>query len=153
MAIAKIAFIDPRPSWYTEDIHQLQWKCEYTYGFPSGHCWIILILHQAFFTDILGTGPFRIFLLEPIFLAVLVPLSRLYLGTHTADQIVSSTAYSLAFALLYKFSFQSRIFKLFKYLLNPSNRIKVFFVILFLQMLVMIPPVILYQINTQKNRL
>ncbi len=45
MAISKIAFIDPRPSWYTDDIHQLQWKCEYTYGFPSGHAWIILILH------------------------------------------------------------------------------------------------------------
>lgn len=55
------------------------------------------------FTDILGTGPFRVFLLEPFFFIVIVPFSRLYLGSHTADQIVGSITYSFAFAVLYKF--------------------------------------------------
>jgi membrane-associated phospholipid phosphatase len=106
MAILKIAFIDPRPSWYTDQIHQLQWKCEYTYGFPSGHCWIILILHEIIWCDIIGTGPYHIFLVEPLIFAVIVPLSRLYLGSHTGDHIVSSLTYGFAIAILYKYRIQ-----------------------------------------------
>lgn len=153
MAIAKISFIDPRPSWYTDQIHQLQWKCEYTYGFPSGHCWIILILHEIIFCDVIGAGPYHLFLLEPLILSVFVPLSRLYLGSHSGDHIVSSITYGFAFALFYKYAIQKLIFNLFSFILNVKKRTLTFFIIFFFQLLMMAPPVILYEVNTTQNRL
>ncbi len=150
MVIAKIASVDPRPSWYTDAIHQLQWKCEYSYGFPSGHAQIIIILHYAIITDMIGTGPYNVFLLEPFILVILVPFSRLYLGSHSSDQIVSSMVYSFALAVLYKFKLQE---SLFSFLLNCKHRVKAIIGIFLLQILIMTPPIVLYEINTRGNRL
>lgn len=103
MSVGKMAFADPRPTWYTDKIHQLQWKCEYTYGFPSGHCWIILLLHWAVICDMLGTGPYHLYLSETLIFGIFVPLSRFYLGSHSGDHVFSSITYGFAFALMYKF--------------------------------------------------
>lgn len=153
MSVGKMAFADPRPTWYTDKVQQLQWKCEYTYGFPSGHCWIILILHWAVICDMLGTGPRNLYLAEPLIFGIFVPLSRFYLGSHSGDHVFSSITYGFAFALLYKFHFQKMVFCLFSTLLNGRKKQMYLAIIIILQILMMIPPIIEYENNTIKNRL
>ena len=153
MAVGKMAFADPRPTWYSDKIQQLQWKCEYTYGFPSGHCWIILILHWSVICDIIGTGPHHFYLAEPLLFVIFVSLSRFYLGSHSGDHVFSSITYGFAFALMYKFQFQKLVFRLFSTLLNGKKKKKYVMIVIMCQILMMIPPIIEYENNTRKNRL
>ena len=44
MASLKVIFLDPRP-YVAEIVKDLEWKCEPTFGFPSGHTWNLLLLH------------------------------------------------------------------------------------------------------------
>lgn len=106
MAFLKVFFVDPRPYVVDSLVKNLEWKCEITYGFPSGHTWILLLLHEPIVTDLFGCGPFKIGLSYCLLLAVFVPWSRMYLGSHSADQLINGLFYSLAFLVLYRFYFR-----------------------------------------------
>ncbi len=153
MAILKMAFVDLRPTWETDLIQQLQWKCEYSYGFPSGHIWIVMLLHYPIVTDIICTGRYKLLLLWPLILLICGSLSRLYLGSHSSDQVLSSLVYSFGFAVLYKYQIQRLLWRLFSYFLRTKIILIPFICTFILQVLLFVPAIILYEVNVRNNRL
>ena len=84
-----------------------------------------------------------------IFLAIFVPWSRMYLGSHSADQLLNGLLYSFGFLVLYRYYFRRQIFRLLKSLLSPNIQRKKlkYLVLASIHLLFIIPPLILYQIN------
>lgn len=107
IAVEKQAYHDPRPFHSNQLIQSLEWSCPRSFGFPSGHSWIAILLYEPFLSDIIGTKTNRYLLWITIkSTGVLIPLSRLYLGSHSTDQITSGLLHSISFLILYKFFFQ-----------------------------------------------
>lgn len=45
IAVEKQAYQDPRPFHYDGNIKALEWTCPKSYGFPSGHSWVSVLLY------------------------------------------------------------------------------------------------------------
>ena len=82
-----------------------------------------------------------------VVLAGLVPWSRMYLGSHTADQLVNGLFYSFAFLVIYRYFARKQLFKLVGILLNPNKKRLKFLILVVIHLLILVPPIILYQIN------
>lgn len=148
IAVEKQAFQDPRPFFYNSKIEALEWTCPRSYGFPSGHSWVSILLYEPIFSDMFGTkGYKKIALLVTILTGVLIPLSRQYLGSHTADQVTSGVLHSLTALVFYRYFLHTKIW-------NFLNRIclgfSTSFTIIITSILFLIStavPFIIYAIN------
>lgn len=113
IAVEKQAYQDPRPFFYNSQIASLEWTCPRSYGFPSGHSWISVLLYEPVISDIIGTkGWKKLLLLWIILTGTLVPISRQYLGSHTSDQVTSGILHSMSALILYKYLLQDHIYRL-----------------------------------------
>lgn len=113
IAVEKQAYQDPRPFFYDARIQALEWSCPKSYGFPSGHSWISILLYEPIISDLIGTGGWKkLILVWILFTGTLIPISRQYLGSHTADQVTSGVLHSMCALILYKCHFQSSIYRL-----------------------------------------
>jgi len=73
------------------------------FGNPSGHSWLSGTLYYLLIIEYLGSGPYHLFLSVPVMLAVIVPLSRMYLGAHSANQVLQGVLNSFALLVIYRF--------------------------------------------------
>jgi len=74
--------------------------------------------------DVFGFGPFKIIgWLVIVAMAVLIPISRMYLGAHSANQVVMGLLLGLIFCVLYHYFFQRILYNYFWKLIN--KRIKI----------------------------
>ncbi len=113
ISLSKQAFQDPRPFYSDDQIEALEWTCPRSYGFPSGHSWVAILLYEPVISDLIGTKGWKKILLGiVVLLGVLMPISRQYLGSHTADQVTSGILYSIAALILYKYWLQEQMYKL-----------------------------------------
>lgn len=85
MKILKLCYQEQRPFWYDERIKQLEWGCSSQFGNPSGHSWFILLIYEPLIVDFLGAGFLNLGYLLPITAVFLVPISRMYLGSHAGN--------------------------------------------------------------------
>ena len=147
--VSKQAYQDPRPFWVKTQIQELDWiGCSSQYGFPSGHSWISLLLYEPIFADFIGLGPFRVAVILLTLFAVFIPLSRLYLGVHSVDQILCGMVMSFAFLVIYKYFAQKQ---LFKYLHACAFNKKIGLLLLltiFINIVLFAVPLILYVVQT-----
>lgn len=81
----------------------MQWYCPIDYGNPSGHSWLSGTLYYLLIIEYLGSGPFNIYLSVPVIIAFIVPVSRMYLGAHSANQVVQGVVNSFALLVIYRF--------------------------------------------------
>jgi membrane-associated phospholipid phosphatase len=63
----------------------LEWGCPNQFGNPSGHSWMVVLMYEPLITDFIGSGWCGLTYLFPIVVAVLVPISRMYLGVHAGN--------------------------------------------------------------------
>jgi hypothetical protein len=80
-------------------------------------------------------------------LAIFVPWAKMYLGSHSVDQLVNGLFYSFAFLVLYRYYFREKLFKLVSFMMNPDKRKTKFLIVSTIHLMLLIPPIILYQIN------
>ena len=45
MAIQKQIYQDPRPFVFNLNVELIDWSCEPSYGFPSGHSWVCFFIY------------------------------------------------------------------------------------------------------------
>jgi membrane-associated phospholipid phosphatase len=106
MVVLKQAFQESRPFWFNSSISIFEWFCPTDFGNPSGHSFIVFAMYEPLLSDFLGTGRKKVFLLIWAIVAVLVVISRMYLGAHSFDQVVFGSLIGLSFLVIYRFWFQ-----------------------------------------------
>ncbi len=105
---------------------------------------VIFLLYELIITNMIGVGRYYIFLLLPILFAVFVPLSRQYLGAHSADQVLDSLVFSIGLAVLFYYLLKNVILRLFSKMLIIKHPCKVFVFIVFLQLVSLVPSIVIY---------
>lgn len=102
--------------------------------------------------DLIGTvGWKKVFLLWLPLVGSMNPVSRMYLGSHSGDQVVYAIFNSVALIVLYHFYFQRKIYKLFKNALLGKHSILLFTLNTILYLVVLAVPLILYEVNTTEQ--
>jgi len=101
ITLLKSYFSDPRPFWTDSVIQSLSPYCPGEFGNPSGHSWfsavasfVILFEYAPHFSKLLGLTFVGLII-------ILVPISRMYLGAHSLNQVVMGVLMGLSMNLLY----------------------------------------------------
>lgn len=83
--------------------------CPVEYGNPSGHSWFSAIFGFVVLMDFWGSGKHFINIWISIAAVILMPLSRMYLGAHSLNQVLEGLILGLAMCLLYVLVLKSLI--------------------------------------------
>lgn len=110
IALLKQAFQQSRPIWYDRHIQLWGWFCPKDFGNPSGHSFAVMLLYEPILSDILGYGRkywagFFLFII-----GTMIPLSRMYLGVHSANQIFFGLTLGLVALILFKYIYQQALY-------------------------------------------
>ena len=110
IALLKQAFQQSRPIWHDSNIKNWEWFCPKDFGNPSGHSFASALLFEPIVSDTLGYGPFHIMAIPLILLAIMVPVSRMYLGVHSSNQILFGLVFGITSLVLYKYVYQKALY-------------------------------------------
>lgn len=108
-ALLKAYDCDPRPIWTHKEIRNIGFYCPVEYGNPSGHSWFSAVIGFGVFLEYFGPGKDFINIWLSLFLAILVPMSRMYLGAHSLNQVLEGLTLGLACCLLFTFTLKRNI--------------------------------------------
>lgn len=107
IAILVQSYQQSRPIWYDIRIKNWDWNCGQTYANPSGHSFSVVVLFEPIVSDSIGTAKWRRLIMIPLFLLwVLVPISRVYLGVHSVNQILFGLTLGMISLVLFKYIYQ-----------------------------------------------
>lgn len=87
-ALIKAYHCDPRPIWTSNSVKNIGFYCPVEYGNPSGHSWFSVILGFGVLQEYRGVGVGYQNIWISVMLVVLVPMSRMYLGAHSLNQVL-----------------------------------------------------------------
>lgn len=73
------------------------------YGNPSGHSWFSVTIGMGFLVERFGVGENNRNLYISLGLMIFVPMSRMYLGAHSFNQVLQGVFLGLVMVLLYRF--------------------------------------------------
>ena len=151
-AIMKQIYQESRPFWYNSRVHMYEWTCPKDFGNPSGHSLATFLVYEPLIADRLGfLGYRRALWLFLVGIGILVPVSRMYLGSHSANQVVMGLTLGLTFAVLYRYIFQKFLYEFFWELVSkPVSVVKVVLVVL-LQVGFFCLSIIFYQLNSESR--
>lgn len=148
IALLKQSFQQSRPIWYDSRVSNWEWFCPKDFGNPSGHSFAVILLYEPIISDSIGhrrLKPLWAFII--ILLCVMIPLSRMYLGVHSANQILFGLSLGTVFLILYKYIYQKALYELYwEFLLGPMKKVK-FLGVVFLNLIVIAIPIIFFYIN------
>jgi hypothetical protein len=99
----KALYAESRPYWTNVEIQSLQWYCPLDFGNPSGHSWLSGVFYYLLILEYLGTGPYYLYMLIPLSTSFIVPLSRMYLGAHSANQVLQGVVNGFAMLVIYRY--------------------------------------------------
>lgn len=102
-ALLKAYHIDPRPIWTHAEVRNIGFYCPVEYGNPSGHSWFSAIYGFGFILEYFGNGKYYQHVLLSIILCIIVPMSRMYLGAHSLDQVLYGLAMGLQVCIFFIF--------------------------------------------------
>lgn len=84
-------------------------------------------------------------------LVVMIPISRMYLGVHSLNQILFGLSLGTVFLILYKYIYQKALYELYwEFLLMPAKKLKLLGIAL-LHIIVIMIPIIFYYINSKQR--
>ena len=151
MTILKQIFEESRPFWTSNQIQQLEWLCPLSFGNPSGHSFVAVVLYEPIISDVLGSGPRKVWTVLWFLLAVGVLISRMYLGAHSLDQIVLGGLLGLCFLIYYKFFLQELLYQAVTNIL--TGRFKQFYFVInsIIFVIFLLVPIIVYLISSQSR--
>lgn len=107
--ILKAGDCDPRPFWTNSEIKNIGFYCPVEYGNPSGHSWFSTVLGFGFILDFYGVGKNYKNLIVALGLIIFVPMSRMYLGAHSLNQILEGLLLGSTLNILYLFYLKEKI--------------------------------------------
>lgn len=87
-AVLKAYDSDPRPIWTQQNVRNIGLYCPVEYGNPSGHSWFSAVFGFGLLLDYQGVGEKYIYMWISVAAAILMPLSRMYLGAHSLNQVL-----------------------------------------------------------------
>lgn len=64
-------------------------------------------------SDVFGYLRFHLLAIPLAIIWVLMPIVRMYLGLHSADQVLHGIVYGFSFLIMYKYVFQKYLYKLY----------------------------------------
>lgn len=79
------------------------------YGNPSGHSWFAVVFGFSVLIDYWGRGKNFSNIIISLLAVILMPLSRMYLGAHSLNQVLEGLSFGLAMCLLYIFGLKKMI--------------------------------------------
>jgi membrane-associated phospholipid phosphatase len=101
ITLLKVLYVDPRPFWSVEHIHNLALYCPAEFGNPSGHSWFITVLLFLLLLKYFPWLPRVSALLGVTVVVALVATSRMYLGAHSLNQVVLGVTLGMVLNCLY----------------------------------------------------
>lgn len=143
----KMAFMDPRPFWSTTTVKQLEWGCPDQFGNPSGHSSSMFLFAMLVYDVVLRRDSPVLFILASL-LGLTVPISRLYLGAHSTNQVLLGMLIELTCLVLYRYKLQAVLYNIANNLIRRKN-IGQLFLILFGYALALFFPYLVYQLRAQ----
>lgn len=72
-----------------------------------------MLLYEPIISDYLGYGPKYIAAFPLVVIGAMVPLSRMYLGVHSANQILFGLSLGLVCLIMFKFVYQKALYELY----------------------------------------
>jgi membrane-associated phospholipid phosphatase len=81
----------------------------------------------------------------------MVPISRMYLGVHSANQILFGLVLGQIFLILYKYLYQKYIYFLFWSILMKHQKKRKLIIAIIIHVLALIVPIIFYKINLEQR--
>ena len=149
IALLKQAFQQSRPIWYDSRIENWEWFCPKDFGNPSGHSFAVMTLYEPIVSDTLGYGKYRLWVFPLVLLCIMVPISRMYLGVHSANQILFGLSMGFILLVLYKYIYQKALYELYwEMFVGPVSKYYLkLAVIVVLNLIVIAIPIIFYQVN------
>lgn len=118
VAIIRQSLQQPTPFWFDQRIFVWEWFCNGTSANPSGHCFTSVMLLEPMFSDTLGSikiGSRRMKLWAiplAIYIGILPP-SRMYLGSHSSNQVLFGVAIGFILLVMYKYVFQRELYRIY----------------------------------------
>lgn len=111
----------------------------------------MLPFYEPFFADILGLGQYAYKLIILLFVASAVCFSRMYLGVHSADQIVLGAFLGIAFLVLYRYCAQKELYRIFSCLIHNYNRCFNWSCTIIAEILCLLLPIIFFLLNSNNR--
>lgn len=110
-------------------------------------------MYEPILTDFSGLGPYRWAFAIPLMFGSFIPISRMYLGVHSADQIVIGLTLSFTFLIMYKFFLQKYILRFLNYcVFAKTSKIPLVFITIVCNLIIFAIPLIIYHVNTTTNK-
>jgi hypothetical protein len=82
----------------------------------------VVLAYEPILSDFVGTGPRKVLIGVWAIFSALVLLSRMYLGSHSLDQIIFGCLLGLAFLIIYKYQFQKMLYGAVTNVFSQKNR-------------------------------
>jgi len=98
--------------------------CPQEYGNPSGHSWFAIVMVFAVGIEYLGLGRRLEYLGAGVALMIFVPISRMYLGAHSLNQVMQGLSLGLAMVVFFKFCGLKNQIEMFLKNFNSEPRLK-----------------------------
>jgi hypothetical protein len=90
----------------------------------------------------------KLLLVFVVLMGVMLPISRMVLGSHSGDQVLYAIFNSIAAGVLYRYIIQGKIYKLMKNSLQGRHFRSILTLNTFFLLVTLAIPVIFYEINT-----
>lgn len=146
--LEKMLFTDPRPFWTSTSVRQLEWRPR-DFGNPSGHSRSSAYFYLLVFSDLLARQAGQLVWLPiSLLIAVLTPVSRLYLGAHSADQVLLGLLLGFGWLVIYKYGLQAAIYALFNRLIVRKS-LRSLLLVCCANLLCLLLPLLGYQYKVQ----
>ena len=135
-AFLKSFHCDPRPFWSLYSIKNIGIYCPVEYGNPSGHSWFSVLIGFGVIMEYRGLGRKYQNLIISFLLVILVPISRMYLGAHSLNQVLEGLVLGACSSLLFRLGLKDMLHRF----LVEFNHKKIWKVmIISLHILILIP--------------
>ena len=109
-------------------------------------------MYEPILSDFIGLGPFRFGSIFLFMFGALIPLSRMYLGLHSTDQILVGLCLSFCFTVLYRFFVQKLLFHyVYECAFGKRYKDSIRIMTVFLNLALFAVPIILYFVNTTES--
>lgn len=151
IAILKQIFQQSRPIWYSDQIEDWEWFCPKDFGNPSGHSFGTVMLYEPIVSDQLGFGSFNQGWVFLAVISVMIPVSRMYLGVHSANQILMGLCLGFAFCVAFHYGYQKALYRFYWDLLVRVRRMIIVIGIIVLNVVVIVIPIIIFIINSNER--
>ncbi len=150
VAIMKQQIQESRPIWFSDLIQRYEWFCPKDFGNPSGHSFAVFMMYEPLLSDFLSCTSNKARMLLVLLLALLVPQSRMYLGVHSANQIMFGLTLGITLNTTYRYFFQERLYTFYGNLLILKKAIYLLLTIIAHILFIAIPFVI-FELNVMNK--